>query len=89
MFTHKQVWGAMDRLAREKGLSMSGLARKAGLDPTAFNPSKRHNADGRERWPSTETLSKVLTVTETTLEQFATLMRLQGWEQPRRRRKQP
>lgn len=57
---HDDIWRALDTLAAEKGLTASGLARKAGLDPTAFNPSKRVSADGRPRWPSTESLAKVL-----------------------------
>ena len=60
MFTHKQLWNAIDGLADKHGLSASGLAKRAGLDPTAFNPSKRVGPDGRERWPTTESLSKVL-----------------------------
>ena len=54
MLTHAQIWTALDRLAERAGLSPSGLARKAGLDPTTFNKSKRITGDGRERWPSTE-----------------------------------
>ena len=58
--THGQVWGALDRLAERAGMSASGLARRAGLDPTTFNKSKRITADGRERWPSTESVAKAL-----------------------------
>jgi hypothetical protein len=36
------------------------LAKSAGLDATAFNRSKRFGLHGRERWPSTESLAKVL-----------------------------
>ncbi|MTI43050.1 phage repressor protein C with HTH and peptisase S24 domain [Roseibium hamelinense] len=63
MLSHKQVWAAIDALAKRHGFSPSGLARRAGLDPTTFNPSKRFAADGRPRWPSTESLSKILEVT--------------------------
>ena len=49
MFTHKQVWAAIDVIAERYGFSASGLAKKAGLDPTSFNPSKRHGPDGRPR----------------------------------------
>ncbi len=45
--THSNVWKALDRLAAEAGLSPSALARRAGLDPTTFNPSKRVSKDGR------------------------------------------
>ena len=57
MLTHDQVWTALDRLADRAGMSASGLAKKAGLDPTTFNKSKRVTADGRERWPSTESIA--------------------------------
>jgi phage repressor protein C with HTH and peptisase S24 domain len=62
MFTHTQIWAAIDAIAENQGISVSALARKAGLDPTAFNRSKRVGRDGRAHWPSTETLSRVLTV---------------------------
>lgn len=71
---HNQVWRAIDTLAAEYGLSASGLARKAGLDPTAFNPSKRTGPDGRPRWPSTESIAKVLSATGASLEAFASLI---------------
>ena len=32
----------------------------AGLDSTAFNPSKRTGRDGRPRWPSTESVAAAL-----------------------------
>lgn len=71
---HDDVWRALDTLAAERGLSASGLARRAGLDPTAFNPSKRRTADGRARWPSTESLAKVLMATGASLEAFTALV---------------
>jgi phage repressor protein C with HTH and peptisase S24 domain len=63
MFTHAQIWSAIESLAADHGLSPSGLARRAGLDATSFNRSKRINADGRERWPSTESIAKILVAT--------------------------
>lgn len=71
---HDDVWRAIDALAAERGLSASGLARRAGLDPTAFNPSKRTGPDGRARWPSTESIAKVLAATGTGIEDFAALV---------------
>src|ERR1700731_5362483 len=70
MLTHGQFWTALDRLAERGGLSPSGLARRAGLDPTTFNKSKRITSDGRERWPSTESLSKALAATNSGLSTF-------------------
>jgi phage repressor protein C with HTH and peptisase S24 domain len=71
---HDDIWRALDTLAAEHGLSPSGLARRAGLDPTTFNPSKRRMPDGRARWPSTESLAKVLDATGATLEAFSALV---------------
>ncbi|MDR3373280.1 MAG: helix-turn-helix transcriptional regulator [Ancalomicrobiaceae bacterium] len=45
------------------GLTPSGLARRAGLNATSFNKSKRRGSDGRPRWPSTESIAKVLDAT--------------------------
>ena len=54
MLTHAQIWNALDRLAARSGLSASGLAKRAGLDPTTFNKSKRITPDGRQRWQITD-----------------------------------
>jgi phage repressor protein C with HTH and peptisase S24 domain len=70
MLSHTAIWSGIDSIARRHGLSVSGLARLAGLDATAFNPSKRISKDGRERWPSTESLSKILEATGETFEDF-------------------
>jgi len=75
MLTHAQVWSAIDQLAARAGLSASGLARRAGLDPTTFNKSKRVTAEGRARWPSTESISKALTATGTPIDVFVDLIR--------------
>jgi phage repressor protein C with HTH and peptisase S24 domain len=74
MLTHAQVWSAIDRLAVRAGLSASGLARRAGLDPTTFNKSKRVTSQGRVRWPSTESVAKALAATGTSMETFVTLI---------------
>lgn len=74
MFTHKQVWQAIDAIAQRNGLSASGLAKRAGLDSTSFNKSKRVGPDGRQRWPTTESVAKVLAATNTPFEQFTALV---------------
>jgi len=74
MLSHDQIWVALDRLAARAGLSPSGLAKRAGLDPTTFNRSKRVTADGRERWPSTESIAKALAAAESSLDIFARLI---------------
>ncbi len=74
MFTHENIWAALDRLARVSGYSTSGLAKKAGLDPTSFNRSKRIGPDGKPRWPSTESLARVLGATGSSLSDFLALL---------------
>ena len=71
---HEDIWRALDTLAAETGLSASGLAKRSGLDPTTFNLSKRRMPDGRARWPSTESISKVLDATGASLEAFTALV---------------
>jgi phage repressor protein C with HTH and peptisase S24 domain len=78
MLTHAQVWSAIDRLAARAGLSASGLARRAGLDPTTFNKSKRITPQGRARWPSTESIAKALTATGTPFDAFVALIEAGG-----------
>jgi phage repressor protein C with HTH and peptisase S24 domain len=76
MLTHTQIWAAIDGLAHKYGLSASGLSRKAGLDATTFNKSKRITIDGRQRWPSTESVAKILEATGASVEEF--LLLIQG-----------
>ncbi|MCB1386944.1 MAG: helix-turn-helix transcriptional regulator [Nitratireductor sp.] len=70
MLSHDRIWAAIDALASSHSLSASGLARKAGLDPTSFNKSKRFTGEGRPRWPSTESVAKALRATGTSLGDF-------------------
>lgn len=70
MLNHVDIWRAVDRLAQEYGLSASGLAKKAGLDPTTFNKSKRLTREGKARWPSTESIAKILDATNSDLTEF-------------------
>lgn len=74
VLTHGQIWTALDRLAERAGMSPSGLAKRSGLDPTTFNKSKRITADGRERWPSTESVSKALAATNSSVDTFVQLI---------------
>ncbi|MER8881447.1 helix-turn-helix transcriptional regulator [Mesorhizobium sp. M0074] len=74
MLSHDRVWAAIDALAERYSLSASGLARRAGLDSTAFNKSKRLSSDGRPRWPSTESLAKIIEATGASLDEFAGLV---------------
>jgi len=74
MLSHEKVWAAIDALAARHSLSASGLARRAGLDSTAFNKSKRLSADGRPRWPSTESLAKIMEATGASLAELLVLV---------------
>ncbi len=71
---HAQIWRAIDAVAARRGMSASGLARAAGLDPTTFNKSKRQAVDGKPRWPSTESVSRALAAAETSWDEFAALL---------------
>jgi phage repressor protein C with HTH and peptisase S24 domain len=70
VLSHSAIWDAIDSLASRHGFTASGLAKLAGLDATAFNRSKRVSRDGRERWPSTESIAKLLEATGETFDAF-------------------
>ncbi|MCA0399993.1 MAG: helix-turn-helix transcriptional regulator [Proteobacteria bacterium] len=70
MLSHAQIWAAIDALANHKGLTPSSLAKRAGLDPTTFNRSKRVKPDGNPRWPSTESIAKILNATGVSIDAF-------------------
>lgn len=74
MLSHAQIWTAIDALAAKAGLTPSALAKRAGLDATAFNRSKRTAANGRPRWPSMESIARALNVTGVSLSEFAELV---------------
>lgn len=74
MLQHAEIWRAIDLLANRRGMSPSGLAKRAGLDPTTFNKSKRITKDGKFRWPSTESISKILHASGATLGEFMSLV---------------
>ena len=78
MLSHDRIWAAIDALAERYGMSASGLARRAGLDATSFNRSKRTSPDGRERWPSTESIAKILRATGASLDEFVRLIEPEG-----------
>ena len=78
MLTHEQVWKAIDALAEKYRLTASGLARNSGLDPTSFNKSKRFTSNGRQRWPSTESIAKALKATGASVSEFVELIETSG-----------
>ena len=70
IMNHYQIWHAIDLFAREHGMSCSGLAKCSGLDPTTFNKSKRSTVFGQPRWPSTGTISKIISATGSSAQDF-------------------
>ena len=85
MLSHKQVWNAIDVVAERYGFSASGLAKKSGLDPTSFNPSKRNGPDGRPRWPTMESVSRLLQASGATMEEFSELLTGRKGQPPKRK----
>ncbi len=67
---HYQIWHAIELFAQDHGMSCSGLAKRSGLDPTTFNKSKRASVFGQPRWPSTETIAKILKATNSSPQDF-------------------
>lgn len=67
---YNEIWEAVDKLAEMNGLTPSGLAKKAGLDPTTFNKSKRICPDGKKRWPSLDSINKITSVCHISFEDF-------------------
>jgi phage repressor protein C with HTH and peptisase S24 domain len=82
MLSHTAIWRGIDLLAERNRLSASGLAKRAGLDPTTFNKSKRTTKQGKSRWPSTESLSKILDATSTSMGDFVGLIDESGVGRP-------
>lgn len=67
---YETVWSAVDNLAKNLGMTPSGLAKKSGLDSTTFNRSKRVRPDGKRRWPSLDSINKVLEYCNISFEEF-------------------
>jgi phage repressor protein C with HTH and peptisase S24 domain len=72
--THADVWKAIEMFANKHKMSCSGLAKNSGLDPTTFNKSKRWSKEGQPRWPSTLSISKILSATGSNIGDFAKLI---------------
>ena len=67
---HEQIWHAIDMFAKEHNMSCSGLAKCSGLDPTTFNKSKRFSKYEQPRWPSTNSIAKIISATNSTPQDF-------------------
>jgi phage repressor protein C with HTH and peptisase S24 domain len=71
---HSKIWTAIDRIAVQNNMSVSALAKRAGLDATAFNKSKRAYPSGKLRWLSTESLAKVIHAVDLSWAEFTELL---------------
>ena len=69
--THEDIWKAIEQFADAHHMTCSGLAKSSGLDATTFNRSKRWTKEGKPRWPSTHSLSKILVSTGQQITDFA------------------
>lgn len=77
---HYQIWRAIELFAKEHGLSCSGLAKRSGLDPTTFNKSKRFSKYEQPRWPSTNSIAKIIDATGSTPQDFFKYINNEGNE---------
>ena len=69
--THADMWNAIDSFARSRNMTCSCMARRSGLDSTTLNRSKRWTRDGKPRWPSMQSLAKVLDSNDAYMIDFA------------------
>ncbi|MBN1324816.1 MAG: helix-turn-helix transcriptional regulator [Alphaproteobacteria bacterium] len=76
--THEDIWTAIEHFAIEHKMSCSGLAKNSGLDPTTFNKSKRWSKEGQPRWPSTLSISKILSSTGEDISEFTKFIQNSG-----------
>lgn len=67
-------WNAIDIIAARQKMSLMKVATIAGLDPTSLSHSKRTLANGKARWISTSTLTKVLQATNVSLSEFVAVV---------------
>ena len=81
-FDHASIWTGIEQLALRYRVSLARLAQIAGLNPTAFNSSKRIAPNGRPRWPSTESVSRALEAVGCSFVDFAMMVESAGQIQP-------
>lgn len=68
------VWRGIDLLADNVGVTPARLARMAGLDQAVFSAGRRRRDDGSLRWPSMDSLAKVLKVSGISMGDFVNYM---------------
>lgn len=70
----EEVWRGIDHLADEIGVTPARLAKMAGLDQAVFSAGRRKRPEGGLRWPSMDSLAKVLDVADISLGDFVNYM---------------
>jgi hypothetical protein len=70
----EDIWLGIDHLADQVGVSPARLARMAGLDQAVFSAGRRRKPNGELRWPSMDSLAKVLHVAGVSLGDFVNYM---------------
>lgn len=73
MITHDDIWNALDVIANNKKMTPSRMAIDSGLDATTFNKSKRFDASGKSRFPSSRTILKVLNSHQISMTEFGAI----------------
>ncbi len=71
---HTDVWRAIDTIAAKNGLTPSGLAIRCGLCSTAFNKSKRYSSANKPRWPTMQSIAKILDTLNQPMSYFADIL---------------
>jgi phage repressor protein C with HTH and peptisase S24 domain len=67
----KRLWETIKELADERHMSMSALAKKAGLDASSFNQRRRFGPDGEPRWPQFPTVLSAMKALDVNFVDFA------------------
>ncbi len=73
MITHQDIWRTIDAVADKNNITPSRMAINCGLDSTTFNKSKRLDNYGKTRWPSSETIAKILNRHNLSMTEFGCL----------------
>lgn len=74
MITQERVWNAIDKIAKEKGVSLTKLSELSNLDKTCLYPTKRTLPYGIIHYPSLGTVEKILSATGITFVEFAKMV---------------
>ncbi len=71
--SHTEIWTAIDALAKRFDMESVGHGQDGGPGPHQLQPFQARRGESRPRWPSTESLAKVLEATGVGFSEFAAL----------------